>query len=112
MRDLKVIKIYGLMEGLTQKISVHIADDHQIIIDGLIALLEPENDIDIVGYSLNGEEALDWFQKHTADVLLLDLNMPKIGGMEVLNHFQKRETIAYPGSVLDEIGFVQPSKDS
>lgn len=72
------------METSGGKITVHIADDHQIIIDGLTAILEFEKDIKIVGYSVNGSEVLDWFQENSADVLLLDINMPIISGIDVL----------------------------
>ena len=67
-----------------EKIRVHIADDHQIIIDGLAAILEFEKDIEIVGYSVNGSQVLDWFQENSTDVLLLDINMPIVSGIEVL----------------------------
>lgn len=67
-----------------EKIRVHIADDHQIIIDGLAAILEFEKDIEIVGYSVNGSQVLDWFKEKSADVLLLDINMPIVSGVDVL----------------------------
>jgi two-component system, NarL family, invasion response regulator UvrY len=77
------------MEDLDNKVTVHIADDHQIIIDGLMAILGFESDIEVIGYSLDGSQLLDWFQEHSADVLLLDINMPKVSGIEVLEHFKK-----------------------
>ncbi len=75
------------------KITVHIADDHQILIDGVIAVLGLEEDIEVVGYSLNGLEVLDWFHEHSADVLVLDINMPKLDGIEVLKRFQKYDDV-------------------
>jgi DNA-binding NarL/FixJ family response regulator len=69
---------------MNQTITVHIADDHQILIDGIIAVLNFEENIDVVGYSLNGQEVLDWFEKNDADVLILDINMPELDGIEVL----------------------------
>ena len=76
---------------MDKKITVHIADDHQIIIDGLSAILDFESDIEVVGFSLNGRQVLDWFQHNTADVLLLDINMPDVNGVEVLQGFKKYE---------------------
>ena len=76
---------------MDNKITVHIADDHQIIIDGLTAILDFESDIEVVGFSLNGRQVLDWFQHNTADVLLLDINMPDVNGVEVLQGFKKYE---------------------
>ncbi|MFD1316748.1 response regulator [Namhaeicola litoreus] len=69
---------------MNQTITVHIADDHQILIDGIIAVLNFEENIEVVGYSLNGQEVLDWFEKSDADVLILDINMPELDGIEVL----------------------------
>ena len=79
------------MNMMKKKITVHIVDDHEIIIDGLTAILESENDIKVVGHSLNGKEVINWFQDHSADVLVLDINMPEVGGLEVLKHFEKRK---------------------
>lgn len=74
-----------------KKIKVHVADDHKILIDGVIALLNTEDDIDVVGYSLTGKEVIDWFASNKADVLVLDINMPEFDGIEVLRIFQKRQ---------------------
>ncbi len=73
-----------------EKIKVHIADDHQILIDGIIAVLKSENDIEVVGYSLDGVQVLEWFQNNKADVLVLDVNMPKLDGIEVLKELNKQ----------------------
>ena len=80
------------MEIMDKKITVHIADDHQIIIDGLSAILDFESDIEVVGFSLNGRQVLEWFQNNTADVLLLDINMPDVNGVEVLKGFKEYQT--------------------
>ncbi len=72
-------------------IRVHIADDHQILIDGIVAVLNNEKDIEVVGHSLNGQEVLDWFETNETDILVLDINMPKIDGIEVLKTFQEKD---------------------
>jgi len=82
-----------LEEFLDDKITVHIADDHQILIDGVMAVLGLERNIEVVGYSLNGEQVLEWFQEHSADVLVLDINMPILDGLEVLKKFQELEDV-------------------
>lgn len=69
---------------MKEKIKVHIADDHQVLIDGIIAVLSTEKNIEVVGYSLNGRDVLLWFQNNEADVLILDISMPLIDGIEVL----------------------------
>lgn len=75
---------------ILEKIKVYIADDHQLLIDGIIAVLGSEKNIEVVGSSLNGEDVIDWFKKNTADILILDINMPKIDGVGVLQYFFKK----------------------
>ena len=72
-----------------QNISVHIADDHQILIDGVKAVLNLEPDIEVVGYSLNGQEVVDWYADNNSDVLVLDINMPILDGIQVLKSLKK-----------------------
>ncbi|TDQ24053.1 response regulator [Tenacibaculum caenipelagi] len=77
---------------MNYKIKVHIADDHKILIDGVIALLNTEDDIEVEGYSLTGREVVNWSSKNAADVLVLDINMPEMDGIEVLKTFKQRNT--------------------
>ncbi|MBA6156341.1 response regulator transcription factor [Tenacibaculum sp. S7007] len=77
---------------MNYKIKVHIADDHKILIDGVIALLNTEDDIEVEGYSLTGRQVVDWSKKNKADVLVLDINMPEMDGIEVLKTFKQRNT--------------------
>ena len=73
---------------MKEKIQVHIADDHKILIEGIVAVINTEDDIEIEGYSLNGKEVIDWAEDHSADVLILDINMPIYDGIEVLKFFK------------------------
>lgn len=68
-----------------EEISIHIADDHQILIDGLQAVLGLEDDLDIVGTSRTGQEVLDWYEDNESDVLILDISMPGKDGIQVLS---------------------------
>jgi two-component system invasion response regulator UvrY len=74
---------------MEDKIIVHIADDHQILIDGVKAVLNLEPNIEVPGFSLNGIEVIDWFKENDADVLILDINMPEMDGIEVLKQLRK-----------------------
>ena len=74
---------------MDSKIKVHIADDHQILIDGVKAVLNLEPNIEVPGFSLNGVEVIDWFKENEADVLILDINMPEMDGIEVLRQLKK-----------------------
>lgn len=59
-----------------------LADDHQILRQGLRQLLETRPEIDIVGEAANGEEAVLLALSQKPDVLLMDVNMPKLNGVE------------------------------
>ena len=69
---------------MEKMITVHIADDHQILIDGVKAVLDLEPNIEVTGFSLNGLEVVEWFKENQADVLVLDINMPELDGIQVL----------------------------
>jgi two-component system invasion response regulator UvrY len=75
-----------------KKIQVHVADDHKIIIEGIIAVLNTDEDTEISGFSLNGQEVIDWFKKieNTADALILDITMTVLDGFKVLKYFQDK----------------------
>lgn len=78
---------------MKKKIYVHVADDHKILIEGIIAVINTDKDIEIRDYSLTGQEVVDWFDKkgNKADVLILDITMPILDGFEVLLHFKKNK---------------------
>lgn len=61
-----------------------IADDHPVVLEGIARLLEREPDLDLVAQCGNGEDALEAVRRHQPDVLLLDLRMPELDGMDVL----------------------------
>ena len=63
-------------------IRLAIAEDHQALIDGIILLLEAEDNITIVGTANNGEELLDIVEKKQPDVVLTDIRMPIMDGIE------------------------------
>ena len=63
-------------------IRVVIVDDHEIVRHGLITFLNLQDDIDVVGQGANGSEAVELYRKHTPDVMLMDLIMPKMDGIE------------------------------
>jgi DNA-binding NarL/FixJ family response regulator len=66
------------------KIHIVIADDHPIVRDGLRAVLSTQPDFEVVGTAGNGEEALHKISALHPDVLLLDLEMPRVDGVETL----------------------------
>ncbi|MFK5891457.1 MAG: response regulator transcription factor [Flavobacteriaceae bacterium] len=70
--------------GRNFTIKVHLADDHQVLIDGIKAVISGQDDIEVLGFSLNGEEVLNWYKTNSSDVLVLDINMPIKDGIQVL----------------------------
>lgn len=60
-----------------------LADDHKLFRDGLRKILELEQDIRVVGEGANGEEALQLVRQHRPDVVLFDINMPKMDGVRL-----------------------------
>jgi len=73
-----------------EKINVMIADDHSLIREGLKQLLEFDGTIKVVGEASNGVECLDRLDVYNPDVLLLDINMPEMNGIEVLKKMKDR----------------------
>ena len=66
------------------KFRILIADDHPIVVDGLRAVLSTQPDFAVIGTASNGEEALHKVRALQPDVLLLDLEMPRMDGVETL----------------------------
>jgi len=71
-------------------IRVLIADDHLILREGLKMILEETEDIQVVDEASDGEEVLDKAKKNSFDVIVLDINMPRKNGFEVLEELKAR----------------------
>jgi len=71
-------------------IRILIADDHRLVIDGLLLMLREVEDMQCVGEAANGIEALRLLETITADVLLLDINMPEMDGLECCRIVKER----------------------
>ena len=65
-------------------IRIVIADDHVVVRDGIAAILGMQPDMKVVAQASDGEEACALFEKHAPDLLLLDLRMPKMDGLDVV----------------------------
>lgn len=79
----------------TKKIRVVIADDHQIILDGLMALLATTEDIEVVGLACNGKEILEIpdLNQPDVDVVVTDVDMPVMDGLDATRKIKAK----YPG---------------
>lgn len=72
------------------KIKVLLADDHEVIRSGLARMLERNEDIIVVDEAINGEQAYLKYTEYTPDVLVMDMTMPGIGGLEALRRIRAR----------------------
>ena len=72
-----------------QKIRVLVVDDHTIVRDGICALLTLAGDIEVVGEAANGDEALKKVKKLEPDVVLMDIAMPIMGGLEATRRIRR-----------------------
>ena len=78
-------------------IRVLIVDDHPVVRAGLTSLLRKESELKVVGAAYNGEVALDLLRRSVVDVILLDLRMPKISGIDFLSLLRE---LVIPPAVL------------
>ena len=72
-----------------EKIKIIIADDHTIFRQGLRMLLAQEDDMEVVGEAADGIEALELAKKHNPDIILLDIAMPNMDGVQVAGKIKK-----------------------
>lgn len=71
-------------------IRVVVAEDQSMVLGALAALLDIERDIDVVARASNGNEALEMVETHRPDVLLTDIEMPHLTGLEVVAELRRR----------------------
>lgn len=69
-------------EKISRPIRLIIADDHVVVREGLVALLEDEPDLQVVGQASTGREAVAVARQHRPDIALLDITMPDMNGLE------------------------------
>ena len=92
------------------KIKIIIADDHPVFRSGLMKIIETDKEIEITGEADNGESALNKILELNPDIALLDIDMPKLTGMQVLKELKKRKinvktiflTVYSDESIFDE----------
>jgi len=81
----------GELKIMSQKVRIVIADDHTILREGLRSLLSSNPSFEIVGEAEDGREAIKCVEKFKPDLILTDLSMPRMNGMEAIKEI-KRES--------------------
>lgn len=90
-----------------EKIRVLIADDHAVVRQGLRAFLEAQNDIEVVGEANDGSEAVRLADALRPDVLVMDVVMPKVDGIEAIRRIR---TAGVPAKVIVLTSFADDQK--
>jgi two-component system invasion response regulator UvrY len=76
------------------QINVMLVDDHAVVRMGFKMLLEADNDIKVIAEAENGEQAITRFVEHKPHVVVMDITMPGIGGMEAIERILAKENSA------------------
>lgn len=91
---------------MPEKIRIFVADDHPIVREGLIAILSTQPDFEIVGEAANGSELLQLVEQLDPQIILIDLEMPQIGGVDAIsqihNHKPSVQFIVFTAFDTDE----------
>lgn len=74
-------------------IKVYVVDDHAVVVEGICSLLQKEKNMEVSGYAINAENCLQYFKHHTADVVLMDISLPDMNGIDLCRLIKKN----YPG---------------
>ncbi len=94
---------------MSSAIRIMLADDHSVLRAGLIALLDAEPDIVVVGEAADGVECLEQALALRPDIILMDINMPNCGGLEALGNIRRElpDTKVLILTMHDDIGYLK-----
>ena len=72
------------------RIRILVADDHPVVRDGIVSIIEVEKDMRVVGQAEDGMKAVELAEKLLPDIVLLDLRMPRLDGLDAIAQIQSR----------------------
>ena len=95
-------------------IRVFIVDDHPMVIEGLSAMLRSQPEIELTGFATNAASCLGYFVSQTADVVLMDINLPDKSGIELCTLVKAKSptTQIIALSNFDQLSYVERMKES
>lgn len=70
-------------------IKVYIKEDYSVVIEDIYSLLQNEKGIEVCGYATNAQNCISYFINHTTDVILMDIGLPDISGIDLCNSLKK-----------------------
>jgi two-component system NarL family response regulator len=86
--------VAGVKKARAKKIGVLIADDHSTFLAGLTSIIDMEDDMLVIAQAADGRNAVELWQKHRPSVTLLDLRMPLLDGVGVIDEIRRRDPSA------------------
>ena len=81
--------------GEHERIRILIADDHTVVREGLVSLIERKTDMTVIGEACNGFETVELWKQHRPDVTLMDLRMPALDGVGAIREIRKLDENAH-----------------
>ncbi|MFC1918057.1 response regulator [Chloroflexota bacterium] len=83
------LRIFSLLEGIVRTIKILVTDDHTMVRDGICAVLTLQKDMEVVGEAVNGQDAIDKTKRLQPNVVLMDIMMPVMSGLEATKRIVK-----------------------
>jgi two-component system, NarL family, response regulator NreC len=80
------------MESANMSIRIILADDHKIVRDGLRSLLEQQPDMEVIAEAENGQKAVDLVKQLAPDVVIMDIAMPEMNGIEATRRITHQDS--------------------
>ena len=74
---------------MSDKIRLIVIDDQAVVRQGFVALINTVADMEVIAEGINGEQAIELYRQHKPDVMLIDLRMPVIGGVEAITTIRR-----------------------